>query len=405
MRAVFILSFIFLFSGCGSEDKSETPFSLTQFNQDCIDGKISGEYLIKLSDQSFQKVTASSRKHLLRKINTQTFQQNLKSKNLSITKIGFNFKVLAQQDDTENGLEPQASFSEAPHLLNAPFLWNKGFRGQGAVTAVIDSGYDISHVLLKESVQENIFELGSDEDQNGFSNDRFGWDFINNKPLVGDLESHGTNVGSAIAAKHTDRHKFSIAPESKIVPIAALKPSVDGLTAANGDSNSILNSIDYAIKRNVDFINASWGGDICSPFIREKIKEATELGIVFVTAAGNSGLNLDENISFPASLSLPLLVTVGALARSGNIEPNSNFGNAVDFFALGQKTVVASPQNTLGRVTGTSIAAPYITGALALLKSAFPAASGRVLIEALEKSKNTQKTPDLQEAFEFLQER
>jgi len=396
MRGCVFFTFLFILTSCGGSSKDTDPKAVQALNQACIEGQISGEFIAKLEDGSFEKISAASSKHFLRKI---------KKMKLKVHSFEHNFKVisepvLSRPDNTTQ----KDDFSEGPKFINADFLWAKGFTGSGAVTALIDSGYDFSHSLLQGTVLENTNDFGDDEDENGYKNDRFGWDSFNNKGLSGDLGSHGTQVGSVIAAAHRSGVKFGVAPDSKIIPIAALQPDLEKDTEASGDSNSIISALDYALTRKVNFINASWGGDLCSNFIRERIKKATDSGIVFVTSAGNSSADLNQKIAFPASLPFANLLTIGSSKPDQSREPNSNYGNVVDFFALGQDVIVASPQNLLGTVTGTSVAAPFVTGGLALLKSAFPEASNEALVQALDQSKNTQKIPDLEKAFLLLQQ-
>lgn len=401
MRGQKFLFLLLALNGCGGSDSATNPRAIEALNKACVEAEVSGEFVVKMNDGSFKLITAASKNHLLKKI--EKLDSSIQAESFEP-----NFKVISSPSFTKlkasTNLEQREDFSEGPRLINANFLWKKGFKGQGAVTALIDSGYDFSHQLLKGSVFENTKDLGNDEDDNGFKGDRFGWDTFNNKPLTGDLGSHGTYVGSVIAGSHTNDIKLSVAPDSKIVPIAALQSQNDGGTDAAGDSNSIITAMDYAISRNVDFINASWGGDFCSDFIRDKIKAATNEGIVFVTSAGNSGFNLNEKTVFPGSLPFSSVLTVGAVRLDSQREVNSNFGAVVDFFALGKDVVVASPQNQLGSVAGTSVATPFITGGLALLKSAFPEASHEALVEALQASKNEQKIPDLEKAYLILKQ-
>ncbi len=365
------------------------------------------------SNGSIEKIAASSQEDLFDKILSVENQKKLAEKDIVISDVDFNFKVRLQQVTPPVITTPPSSLSgdsapvdvvepSGPRMLGADFLWEKKFFGQGVLVALIDSGYDIKHPLLVDSVEINLQEEGNDEDQNGFKNDRFGWDFVNNKPLTSDLGAHGTLVGSLIAASHTPKLEISIAPESKIIPIAALNPIVEGETDASGDANTIISSLDYALTRKVDLINASWGGNICSKFIRNKVKEVTDAGVIFVTAAGNENVDLDENPIFPGSFPFSLIATVGALNMDLSREENSNYGSVVDFFAFGNNVLAAAPQSRIGKASGTSISTPFITGALALLKSAFPTASPEALFKALETSRHHRKLPDLKRAFTEL---
>lgn len=392
---LLILSTLILLTSCGK--KKDDPLSLEGYNKACLNGKINGQFLVKYSNGSHELVSASSNKDFFNKILSEENKNLLQKRNLEISGVDFNFKVNLQST-TSKGI-PTRNANAGPRMINAPFLWNQGFYGQGISTALIDSGYDTTHSLLKNSIQINSFDLGNDEDANNLKGDQLGWDFINNKPLTSDLGTHGTAVGSIIAAAHSPSFQFSVAPGSKIIPIAALGPSKEGDTDASGDSNTVISSINYAISRKVDLINASWAGSTCSKFIRNKVQKATDAGIIFITSAGNENINLDSTPIFPGSFPFSLLVNVGALSIDFSKQEDSNYGRDVDFSVLGNKVIVAVPHGFLDTASGTSVATPFVTGGLALLKSAFPAAFPEALLSALEKSKNNKKIPDLKRAF------
>ncbi len=385
-----------LFTGCSVD--GDEHYTVDQQNEACLRGKISGQYIVKMIDGSHELFSASSISDLKTKLESS-------NKSGRVVAVDFNYKIEAKEQTAS--LPPPGELEDAnlgPKILNAPFLWGRGFFGKGAVTALIDSGYDVNHPFLKDSVFVNSLDQGSDEDQNGFVGDLTGWDFINDKPLNGDLGKHGTYVGSVIAANHAPNVQTSMAPESKILPIAALETGDGVQTKASGDSNNIIKAFDYAIQSDVDIINASWAGYICSEFIRDKIKEATDKGIFVVTAAGNEKNNLDEKPIFPGSLRFPLVVAVGALNHDLSIEKDSNFGSLVDFFALGSAVPAAAPQTQFlhERPSGTSLSTPFISGAIALLKSAFPERSSEALMDALLNSRDGRKIPNLERAYKEL---
>jgi len=325
-------------------------------------------------------------------------EQNLKIKNLD---YNFNHKtqmdlVLLMRQVFGVGLYGQG-------LLEADRLWEKNIFGEGVKVAVIDTGLDVDNELLREQVFINGADRGLDEDQNGFPGDLTGWDFVNNKPLTKDLQGHGTEVTSIISAKHRDSVKIGVAPKAKIIPIAALKPNEDG-SDASASSDDLVNAVDYAASMDADIINASWGGNGCSNFLKRSIKNATDQNILFVTAAGNDNEDIDVNLEFPSSFNFPLVVSVGGIDASSQKVRSSNFGSTVDFFAPGGR--VLSLQKGEGvnfaLVTGTSIAAPFISGSLALLKSAFPFMPNKSILNALKESNNEERIPSLLSAYKTL---
>ncbi len=401
-KLLLFLSTLILFVAC---DKKQ-PLSIENYNKKCLEAKIHGQFLVEYSNGTYEVILASSKKDFFNKILSKENIAFLEKKNLKILDIDLNFKVKTSATTFLPIKKLIADINLGPHMLNAPYLWNQGFYGKGVTIALIDSGYDISHPLLKNSVQERPLKLRTDEDQSGFINNKIGWDFINNKPLTKDLAAHGTIVGSIIAADHTDNFQFSMAPQAKIIPLTALKPF--NTTQVLGSSNSVINSIEYAIAKKVDLINASWAGNICSKFIRKKIKKATDKNIIFVTSAGNQNINLNQKPIFPASFPFSLVISVGALNSDFSKQEDSNYGEDVDFFALGSNVIAAMPRAFLTPppgVSGTSVATPFITGGLALLKSAFPTAPPKALLNALKKSNTVKKIPDLKHAFLQLKAR
>ena len=379
---------LFLF-GCGKNELSEVR--LRQLNIDCLNGKISGEYLAELSTGEFKKIYASNSKDL-----------EFKLKSLpKVKSVDYNFRLLNSSDSLSNKPVTLREVNLGPKLIKADFLWRRGYYGQGVKLGLIDSGFDVNGEFLKHAVLENSQELGQDEDRNGYFNDRYGWDTLEDRPLTGDAGNHGTLVGSVMVAAHKDGVKLGVAPESKIIPVAALKAGEDEVTDVSGDSNSIIKALNYTVLRGAEVINASWGGENCSSQIQRKIQEITDDGVIFVTASGNEGVDIDENIKFPASLPILNVLTVGALDDFGQVLHESNFGSLVDFFTPGYGIVAVVPGNSFAFVNGSSIATPYITSSLALLKSAFNEASYPEIVRTLKQTSTgkTNKTPNLEAAF------
>lgn len=378
-------------TGCGSDELTE--FRLRQLNIACLNGKIAGEYLVELETGKLEKVYASNLRDL--KFKLKTLPESVKN-------IDYNFKLL--NSNTTPSTQTPVTRDQAnlgPNIIKANFLWRRGYYGQGVKLGLIDSGFDVNGLYLKHAILENTEELGRDEDRNGYVNDRYGWNTLDDKPLTGDDGNHGTLVGSVIVASHRDGLKIGVAPEAKLIPVTALKPGADEMTDVSGDSNSIIKALDYSVLRGAEVINASWGGDNCSTHIQRKIQEITDAGVIFITSSGNEGVDIDENIKFPASLPIINVITVGALDDFGQLFHESNFGSLVDFFAPGFGVVSLLPGNRLALVNGSSIATPYVTGSLALLKSAFNEAEYSDIIKALRQTSTgkTNKTPNLEEAF------
>lgn len=394
LGSLFIFVAFFLV-GCGSSD----DLSLEELNRRCAEGRLTGEYLVETIDRVsgnpiILKVPASSENDLLRKI---------RERNIEALAIDYNFNHATQLIEDRLPDRPFSLGFFGPDFIGAPKLWAQGIFGKGIKVALIDTGFDTTHPLLSNQILLNSEDLGSDEDQNGFEGDTLGWDFINNQPLTVDLGRHGTQVGSIIVAAHQEDTKIGIAPESKIIPIAALAPS-EGGQQATGDSATLIRAIDYALNRGADIINASWGGDNCSRFLRTSVEKSVEKGVLFVAAAGNESRDLDEKPSFPSSFSLEGLLSVGATDASGQRISSSNYGSSVQFFAPGQNILALLPNDhrNLAFVTGTSIATPFVTGSYALLRSEFPHLPRNVLVQALLENSDESLNPFLPRALNWL---
>ncbi len=271
---------------------------------------------------------------------------------------------------------------------DAPAAWQRDLRGQGAVVAVIDSGVDVTHQQLVSQIAYNEGEAGEkksngvDDDGNGFVDDYEGYNFVDNNGSVEDDVGHGTHVSGIIAASHTDTthrtgYPQGLAPSAKILPVKTLSRQSGTLSAA-------LKGIDYAVARGANIINASWGGPGCSQSLRQKVSEATRQNVLFIVAAGNSGNNLDRAPEYPAAFRLPLQITVGAIRASLSMDSYSNYSRSlVHLFAPGTMVVSTTPGNTVSAMSGTSMAAPFVSGAAALLMSRNPNLSTELLRDAL----------------------
>jgi subtilisin family serine protease len=269
--------------------------------------------------------------------------------------------------------------------VGASAAWQAGDYGAGVIVAVVDTGVDIYHDQLKKQIAVNSGETGVDangnskadngidDDGDGYIDNAFGYDFTVNAALTGDNSYHGTHVDGVIAAEHTDTvaagstHVEGLAPKAKILPLAFLDSSGSGIMSDG------VRAIEYAVAQGAKVINASWGGPTCSRSLRDTITGLSARNVIFVAAAGNSGSNIDRYPEYPASLNLAAQLTVGATGDHGNMANYSNYGAAaVHLFAPGSSIISTLPGNVMGSLSGTSMATPFVSGAVALLLSAVP---------------------------------
>ena len=272
--------------------------------------------------------------------------------------------------------------------INAPAAWDTA-QGDGIVVAVVDTGVDYNHPDLAANIWTNVNEVDGnfiDDDGNGFVDDVRGWNFMFNNNDPRDQNGHGTHVAGTIAALGNNGiGVIGVAWRSQIMPVTGLDDNGFGFDF------SLAPAIIYAASNGADVINASWGGQSSSQSIEEAIQFATGLGTVFVAAAGN--LSLDATNFFPASS--PEAIAVASSDPFGNFSFFSDFGPKIDATAPGEDILSLQAANTFQgqpvingytRMTGTSMAAPHVSGVAALVLSGNPAYSAEQVRQVIHAS-------------------
>ena len=267
-------------------------------------------------------------------------------------------------------------------------LWDAGQKGSSNVyVGVIDQGIDVSHEDLRDNIGVNPFEIpnnGVDDDRNGYVDDVNGWDFINNDNTVYDEggDVHGTVVAGVIGAK--GGNGIGVAGMSWNVKILSGK-----FMGPNGGSTAdAVKAIDYFIDLkkkglNIVAINNSWAGAYSS-ILEDAIKRANKANILFIAAAGNSATDNDVWALFPANYPVDNVISVAALKSTGELASFSNYGaKKVHIAAPGEGIISTSPGNAYRSASGTSFAAPHITGAIAIYASLNTSASARQIKSAI----------------------
>ena len=248
--------------------------------------------------------------------------------------------------------------------------------GGGVTVAVVDTGVSYKHPDLAGNTWANAGDPknGHDDDGDGFDDDVVGADFINNDSDPDDDGGHGTHVAGIIGAQ--GNNATGVTGVNWDVNIMALK-----FLDENGEGNTAdaANAIDYAVQHGARVVNASWGGPAFSQALYGSIKRAGERGVLVVAAAGNEGANSDSAPDYPAAFDLPNVVSVAATDRSDRLLDFSNYGSkSVDLGAPGDDVYSTVPTISdptgYASFSGTSMAAPFVSGAAALYLSKFPQA-------------------------------
>ena len=250
------------------------------------------------------------------------------------------------------------------HDIDAPGAWTK--RTSCAKVAVLDTGVQTDHADLKSNLWENTADPknGRDDDKNGVIDDRFGGDVVDGKGSGEDKHGHGTHVAGIIGARgNNDRGITGLCWSLKVVAVRIL--DADG----RGNWSREIAGIDYAIKAGAKVINASYGGSGGSDIVRDAIGRARAKGVLIVASAGNDGNNVDSKPNFPAAYPDSNILSVAATNSKDKLPSFSNFGaKTIDLAAPGDHIASTFWKSDYAYMSGTSMAAPYVAAAAAMLR-------------------------------------
>jgi subtilisin family serine protease len=272
--------------------------------------------------------------------------------------------------------------------ISALEAWKKTHGSSDVVVAVLDSGVDYTHLDLRSNMwlrPDNVpayfdDELGSFNDQQGYN----GTD-----PLTDPMDDngHGTHCAGIIGAEGDNSEGIAgINWHVQIMPLKFLGRGGFGTTA------DAIKAINYAIDRkkhgvNIRVINASWGSTQNSKALEDAIRAAGDAGILFVAAAGNDGSDNDRRPHYPSNYDLPNVISVAALDRSDQLASFSNWGvKSVHVAAPGKDILSTWLGDAYRDASGTSMAAPQVSGVAALILAKEPNLSVEKLKERILKS-------------------
>ncbi len=262
------------------------------------------------------------------------------------------------------------STSNPTATINALAAWNTTTGSGRTIVAVIDTGIDLSHPDLKANLWTNTAEIpgnGIDDDHDGYVDDVNGYNFVSNNGNVNDDNGHGTHVAGIIGA--VGNNGIGITGVNWNVKIMALK-FLD--YSGRGSTSAALRALNYAVQMGATISNNSWTSPAYDSALEAGIRNAGLAGHIYVTAAGNLGQKLDTNKLYPASYALDNVVTVAALDSNNRLASWSNYGQTVDIAAPGVNIYSTLPGGRYGTMSGTSMATPFVTGAMALVRDLHP---------------------------------
>ncbi len=282
--------------------------------------------------------------------------------------------------------------------ISAAEAWEIGNDASEIVIAILDSGIRYTHEDLAENMWINPGEIagnGIDDDNNGYIDDIHG---INTVGVDGsrtpetegdpmDDLGHGTHVaGIAGAVGNNGKGVVGVAWRTKLMALKFLGSQGEG-----SDADAI-ECINYAREQGARIINSSWGGLDFNPLLGDAIEEANEAGIYFVAAAGNESSNNDDQPNYPSSYAYPNVVSVTATDKRNGFATFANFGESeVELAApgVGIHSTYFNSDDDYRALSGTSMATPFVSGAIALMLARFPEEPMVTILNRLYSSTDT----------------
>ena len=255
------------------------------------------------------------------------------------------------------------------HKIDAHFGWDIETGNGEVVVAVIDSGVDLDHRDLQENIWHNPDEeeTGTDTAGNGYVDDLWGWNFVDNdndpnpdSAHIADGEGHGTHV-AGIAGATGENEVVGVSWTNKIMALRAL--AYDSVNIS-GNTADIAEAINYAADNGAHIINLSLGGDEHASSLELAVDFAYDAGCVLVAATGNSGR---EAVAYPAKYDN--VIAVGATDSNDNRASFSTYGEELDLMAPGVDIRSTYPGDSTYEDSGTSMATPFVAGLASLMVS------------------------------------
>ncbi len=248
--------------------------------------------------------------------------------------------------------------------------------GEEVIVAVIDTGIDYTHQELAGRMWDGNNCVGVDALGNPINGGcQHGFDFVDNDydPISEDgfKSYHGTHVAGTIAANFNNQiGVVGVAPKVKIMALRIMDNNGTGSVVQG------IAAIKFATANGAKIINASYSGSGEHAGEKEAIENFQNAGGLLIAAASNNGTDGDITPAYPANYTLSGIISVAATDQNDLLAPFSNYGkNSVDLGAPGVAIQSIEPNNPFGVRTleGTSMAAPHVTGAVALIKAFRPA--------------------------------
>lgn len=244
--------------------------------------------------------------------------------------------------------------------------WNQGVTGKGVVVAVIDTGCDLNHPDLSNRI---IGGYNFTEEHNG------------NVSIFLDMNGHGTHTAGIIAASRNGQGIVGVAPDAQLLILKTLNK------AGSGSINNLIEAIYYAIdwrgplRERVRVISLSLGTKTNSSSLHQAVKRAVESGISVVVSSGNDGDGNSSTAEYRYPGAFEEVIEVGAVGDKNEIANFTNTNEFIDLYGPGVNILSTFIEQKYAVLSGTSMAAPHVAGAIALIIEEYEEKSGKELSE------------------------
>lgn len=275
--------------------------------------------------------------------------------------------------------------------ISAPDAWDIITGRSNIIVAVIDSGVDYTHEDLADNMWINPNEIpanGIDDDTNGYIDDIYGYDFVNDDADPIDDHDHGTHCAGILGAVGNNGVGVAgVCWDMQIIALKFLNPYGIGSTAG------AIASIEYAVREGARVINGSWGGNTYSQALKDAIDATETYDIIYIAAAGNTDVDNDTEPHYPSSYDLENIIAVMSTDQNDERSTFSCWGSTTVDIAAPGTDILSCVRDGYEKHSGTSMATPHVSGACAQLLALNPMLTGADVKNILLSTVDVPATP------------